>query len=103
MKLVLEAKTTASATAATKIKVGKPAVKTALGLPMIDVEVTNGDASSHSFTVQAAFLKGDELAGILLGAVNDLTAGATKTASLMGTGEISGYGRILLAVDALVK
>ncbi|MCC6177195.1 MAG: hypothetical protein IT305_17960 [Chloroflexi bacterium] len=73
-------------------------------LPMLDAEVTNQDSSMHSFTVQATFLKGGQLVAVMSGAVNDLAAGQTKTASLMGQGSsIAEYDEILVAVDTLVK
>ncbi|MCW5853486.1 MAG: hypothetical protein KIT87_25690, partial [Anaerolineae bacterium] len=98
-----EAKTTPGADAAAKIKFGEPAVKTNAGFTTIDLEATNGDTAVHSFTVQIAFLKGDELVGLANGAVNDLEAVQTKTAKLAAVGAIPAYDKMIVNVDTLVK
>ena len=101
--MIREAKTTPGADAAAKIKFGEPAVKTNAGFTTIDLEATNGDTAVHSFTVQIAFLKGDELVGLANGAVNDLEAGQTKTATLAAVGAIPAYDKMIVNVDTLVK
>ncbi len=99
--MVSEAKSTSSADAATKIKFGKPTLNSSPGLSTIEVEVSNGDSRPHSFTVQAVLIKGEELVGVAVGAVNDLAPSATKTATLMVTGDIG--DKIGLTVDTMVQ
>lgn len=101
--MVREANSTPGAAAAAMIAFGAPAVRSDGSLTTVDVEVTNRDSTAHSFTVQAAFLKGDQLLSVASGAVNDLAAGQTKTATLISVGSVTGYDKVLLAVDTLVR
>ena len=69
-------------------------------MPTVAVEVTNSDSAPHTLTVQAALYKSGNLIGIATGAVNDLVAGQTKTAALLGA--VPGADDIKLAVDTVV-
>jgi len=89
-----------NAPAAQKITFGKPKVQTS-PLGSIDVETTNGDDKTHSYTVQGVFIQNGELVGTATGAVNDIAAGQTKTASLIVQGKAEGDLTIL--VDALIQ
>jgi len=100
--MVRDVRTTPAAEAAAKLRFGPPAIRRG-NLPTMDVEVRNEDTAAHSFTVQAAFLKGGNLVGVASGAVNDLEPGQTKTASLVSGSTIPEYDDILLAVDTLVR
>lgn len=86
-----------------KIKFGPPTVKSVGGLGTVNVEVTNGDSTKHSFTVEAVFLQGGTLVGDAEGAVNDLAPGQTKTASLLATGSVPKHDQTLVEIDTLVK
>lgn len=98
--LISKAKSTQASDATTKIKFGTPSVNQGIGL---DVEVTNGDAVPHSFTVSAALLKGGNLVGVASGAVNDLGSGQTKTATVVAAGPMPTYDQTIIAVDSLVQ
>jgi hypothetical protein len=89
------------AAAAPKITFGAPKVTKNGPITTVAVEATNSDSAPHSFTVSAAFLQGEELVGIGTGAINDLGAGQTKTATLIVQG--SGDGDPAVAVDTLVR
>jgi hypothetical protein len=85
-----DAPSTPGATAARHLSFGKPAVRTSGSTTLVDVEVTNTDAAAHSAFVNADFYDGDNLVGVANGAVNDLGAGQTKTATLFVTGKAIG-------------
>jgi hypothetical protein len=85
-----------------KLKFGKPAVKSQSGLTSVNVEVTNAGSDEVSLTVGAAFLKGDKLIGIGTGAVNNLGAGQTKTATLLVQGSAKGYDKVLVYPDTVL-
>lgn len=100
--LVENSPTTTSATAAGNITLGSPSV---LGgaFPTVALSATNGDSAPHTFSVQTAFLQGGTVVGVAEGAVNDLAAGQTKTATLLLTGTSAGADTVLSAVDTLVQ
>jgi hypothetical protein len=100
--MVREAKTTKGADAAHNISFGEPAIKGG-AMPSVEVEVTNGDSATHSFTVQGAFYDGDDVVGLATGAVNDLAPGQTKTATLLVQGSTKSSDQPALAIDTLVK
>jgi len=84
--MIGEAASTPGAAAAKKVTFGPPKVSSTAGFTQLDVEVTNGDDKPHSLTVQAVFMKGDELVAVGIGAVNDVAPGQTKTATLVVQG-----------------
>lgn len=88
--MIIEAQTTPNAEVATKLQFGQPNIRSTAGFSTADVEVTNTDSKAHSLTVQAIFTKDGKLVGIGTGAVNDLAAGQTKTASLIIQGQVEG-------------
>ena len=100
--MVIDTEMTAGAEAAKRITFGPPAVSSSGGFTQINVEVTNNDTKEHSFTVQALFMQGATLVGIGSGAVNDVAAGQTKTATLIVQGTAEGAEPQLL-VDAVVE
>jgi hypothetical protein len=101
--MVRESATSPGAEAAAKITFGLPVIETTGGLTTIAVEATNDDTAEHTFIVQAAFMKGDEVIGLAAGAVNELAAGQTKTASLLAQGATTGHDDVLIAVDTVVE
>jgi hypothetical protein len=87
----------AAAQTAGTLEFGKPNVKPMGSMTRVDVEVKN--VSGHDLKgcmVTATFKKGDTIAGTANGAVNELPAGATKTAQLMGTDSVAGYETLKL-------
>lgn len=98
--MIREVDATASADAAMKIVFGSPAISGG-DFPMVNVEVTNNDSAQHSMTVQAVFTQGGQLVGVATGAVNELAPGQTKTATLMGQGQL--VGDVTVAVETLVQ
>lgn len=100
--IVADAPTTPRAEIARKITFGPPTVMTGQD-PRVEVETTNGDVAAHSLSVQGAFLRGDQLVGLGMGAVNDLAPGQVKTAGLLVMGDVAGYDRLLLAVDLVAQ
>lgn len=101
--MVREARSTPGAEAAAKITFGRPTVRGTGPLTLVEVEATNGDTAIHSFTVQAAFLRGGELIGVGTGAVNDIAAGQIKTASLAVQGTTTGSDAVVVTVDTMVR
>jgi hypothetical protein len=99
--LIQDAASTDASEAAGKITFGAPKVTASAGMTMMDVEVTNGDDASHTFTIQAMIMNNGELVGVGTGSVNDLAAGQTKTASLLIQGVAE--GDISLIVETLVQ
>jgi hypothetical protein len=88
--MVSQSQTTPEAEIAKKQQFGTPSVKM-LGTSLtVDIEVTNTDSAPHSYLVQVAYLKGDTLVAVTTGAVNDIAAGQTKTATLLGAGVTAG-------------
>ncbi len=74
------------------LEFGKPRVKTSMGTTDVDVEAKN--VSGHDVKgcmVTATFKNGDTIVGTANGAVNQLPAGATRTAQLMGTDAVAKY------------
>lgn len=100
--MIVEDSTTPGASAASKIAFGKPALSGDANFVTVNVEVTNNDSNAHSFTVQSIFLQGEKLIGIGTGAVNDLAAGQTKTASLIVQG-MAQNADIELAVETVIQ
>jgi hypothetical protein len=100
--LVIEAPTTPGAEIAKQQTFGQPSVKSLAGSPAVDIEVTNTDGKPHSFTVQVAFINGNNLVGVASGAVNDIAPGQTKTASLIGFGDTTGATPIP-AIETVVQ
>jgi hypothetical protein len=101
--MVREAKTTPGAETAASVVFGEPKLSGAAGLQMVEVETTSKASAVHTFTVQAAFLKGGKLIGVATGAMNDLSPGQTKTASLIAQGTTAGYDELVMGVDTVVK
>lgn len=100
--MVREAETTGGAQIAQRQRFGPVAVNDVGGFITADVEVTNGDDDTHSYTVQAAWLAGDQLVGVGSGAVNDIAPGQTKTVSLLITGEANGPPT-LLYIETVIR
>lgn len=98
--MIIEQQSTPGSDAATKLEFGQPSISNN-GLAMINVEVTNRDATPHSFTVQAIIIHDNKLVGYAVGAMNDLGSGQTKTASLIAQGETN--GSITIAAETVVK
>jgi hypothetical protein len=67
----------------------------------VQVQATNRDTAPHSFTIQLASLRGEELLGLATGVVNSLGPGMTATATLTPQGTITGQEELLLAVDTV--
>ncbi len=97
--LVVRQPRTAGADAAAQITFGRPFIRSLGGLSTVEIEVTNSDSAAHSFTVQLAALSSGQIVGVASGAVNDLGAGQTKTASLLASGQIPNGADYLLSVD----
>lgn len=100
--MIREAATTPGSVAASKLTFGPPAIQSRTGLSQVDVEVKNGGEALRGLTVQAAFVRGDELVGMAIGAVNDLAAGQTKTATLLVQGTAGSYDKILVSTDTII-
>ena len=97
--LLSRERSTPAGDVARKVKFGPPSTTGGL-VPTVAVEVTNSDSAPHTLTVQAALYKSGNLIGIATGAINDLVAGQTKTATLLGA--VTGADDIKLAVDTVV-
>ncbi len=93
-----DAATTAGATAAQKITFGPPQVGQG---GIVNVEVTAGDEAVKGMFVQAMFTRDGKLVGVASGAVNDLAAGQTKTATLLAQGETEGAD-VQVTVETIV-
>ena len=97
--LILEEDETAGSRVASQVTFGAPTLN-AIGL---DVRVTNGDDAAHTMTVGTAVLRSGTLVGIGVGALNDIAAGQTKTASLLVTGEADDADEYVFYVDTIVE
>lgn len=66
-------------------------------------EVKNNDSIKHSATLKATFY-GDsgQILGTASGAVNDVTAGETKTFNLISVDSVTGYKEMKVQVDTLI-
>lgn len=100
--MVLERDASGEGDVAQKIAFGQPLIQNSGSFAMVDVEVTNNDTNAHSFTVQAIFLRDNQLVGLATGAVNELAPGQTKTASLITQGETDG-ATVQLAIETIVQ
>ena len=98
---IVDAPSTEGSVVAEKITFGPPQVTSRGGLTQVAVEVTNNDDKPQSMIVQAMFLNGDTLTAVGSGAVIDIGAGQTKTASLLVQGNTEG-SKVHLAVDTVV-
>lgn len=86
------------------ITFSEPLVRSDGGITMIDVDTTNNDTSTHSFTVLIGFYdESNTLIGAATGAMNDLGAGETKTLSAMANGDLSNAASTKIYVDAMVR
>lgn len=86
------------------IAFSKPLVRSDIGMTTVDVETTNNDTTTHSFTVNIGFYDGNnKLIGVATGAMNDLGAGDTKTLSAIGSGDFSNAATNKVFVDTMVE
>jgi hypothetical protein len=69
----------------------------------LDVEVTNGGATTRSLRLQALLFGQGGLVGIATGSVMNLAPGQTKLATLLAIGPPPPYDRVSFAVDALLE
>lgn len=66
-------------------------------------EVKNNDSIKHSAILKATFYASDgSIKGTASGAVNDITAGDTKTFNLMSGDDVTGYKDMKVQVDTLL-
>ncbi|NLM12282.1 MAG: hypothetical protein GX209_00845 [Epulopiscium sp.] len=86
------------------ITFSEPLIRSDGGITMVDVDTTNHDTSTHSFTVIIGFYdENNNLIGAASGAMNDLGAGETKTLSAMANGDFSNAASTKIYVDAIVQ
>lgn len=86
------------------ISFSKALVRSDLGITTVDVEATNNDTKTHSFTVSIGFYDDDnKLIGVATGAMNDLGAKETKTLSAIATGDLSTAASNKVFVDTMVE
>lgn len=86
------------------IAFSEPLIRAEGGVTMVDVDTTNNDTSTHSFTVLIGFYdENNKLIGAATGAMNDLGAGETKTLSAMANGDFSNAASNKIFVDAMVR
>jgi hypothetical protein len=86
------AQAVAAAAARGTLEFGKPTVKTTMGMTKVDVEAKNISGQEiKGCMVTATFKKGDTILGTANGAVNEVPAGGTRTAQLIGTDAVAGY------------
>lgn len=91
------AQAAAAAAARGTLEFGKPTIKTTMGMTEIAVEAKNVSGQDvKSCIITATFKKGDTILGTANGAVNQLPAGATRTAQLMGSDAVTGYDALKL-------
>lgn len=73
------------------------------GMYGVDGEFKNNDTVKHSATIKATFYDATgKIMGTAIGAVNDVEPGDTKTYSLSGNDQVSGYATMKVQVDTLL-
>ncbi|NLA43534.1 VanZ family protein [Candidatus Saccharibacteria bacterium] len=79
-------------------------MNTNMGVTIVEGEAKNTDNKSHSFTIVVGFYdENGKLLGTAVGAVNDLSAGDTKTYSAMASGDFSNAKSVKVQVDTIVN
>ncbi len=79
-------------------------VRSDLGITTVDVEATNNDTKSHTFTVNIGFYdKDNKLIGVATGAMNDLGPQETKTLSAIANGDLSTAASHKIFIDTMVE
>jgi hypothetical protein len=95
------AQAVAAAAARGTLDFGKPTVKVTMGMTEVAVEAKNVSGQDvGACMVIATFKKGDAILGTANGAVNQLPAGATRTAQLMGSDNVTGYDTLKLEASS---
>jgi hypothetical protein len=85
-----------------KITLSNATYKSEYGTTTVIGEATNNDTVKHSMFLKATFYDANKkLLGTASGAVNEIAPGDTKTYTLMGTDDVSGYKEMKVQIDSL--
>lgn len=78
------------------LEFGKPTVKNEYGMVKVMVEARNTTDRQISCMLTATFKQGDTILGTAGGAVNEVPAGGTRTAEMIGMSPMKGYDTVKL-------